>query len=92
MFVITTRNFPPDIGGMQTLMGNIASSLLEHGSVHVFADAFDGDTNYDKKQKYTIERIKGFKFLKKYRKANQLEIFCSQQKKLKPLLPTTGKV
>ena len=50
MFVITTRNFPPDIGGMQTLMGNIASSLLEYGPVHVFADAFDGDTNYDKKQ------------------------------------------
>ena len=86
MFVITTRNFPPDIGGMQTLMGNIASSLLEHGQVHVFADAFDGDTNYDKKQKYTIERIKGFKFLKKYRKANQLEIFCSKQKNVKAII------
>ena len=38
MFVISTRNFPPDIGGMQNLMGGLSLSLLKHGPVKVFAE------------------------------------------------------
>ena len=37
MFLIVTRNFPPDIGGMQILMGGLSESLLNHGPVKVFA-------------------------------------------------------
>ena len=36
MFLIITRNFPPDIGGMQVLMGGLSESLLDHGPVKVF--------------------------------------------------------
>ena len=31
MFLVVTRNFPPDVGGMQILMGGLTKSLLEHG-------------------------------------------------------------
>ena len=36
MFLIVTRNFPPDIGGMQVLMGGLTENLLNHGPVKVF--------------------------------------------------------
>ena len=38
MFVISTRNFPPEVGGMQNLMGGLANALVNHGPVKVFAD------------------------------------------------------
>ena len=40
MFLIVTRNFPPDLGGMQSLMGGLSESLLEHGPVKIFANGF----------------------------------------------------
>ena len=36
MFVVSTRNFPPDIGGMQNLMEGLSIALLDHGPVKVF--------------------------------------------------------
>ena len=38
MFVISTRNFPPEIGGMQNLIGGLTNELVNHGPVTVFAD------------------------------------------------------
>ena len=86
MFVITTRSFPPEVGGMQTLLGDLAHNLAKHGKVQVFADSADGDSDFDNQQLYRIERIKGFKFLQKYRKKNQVEIFCSGQKDVRALI------
>ena len=86
MFVITTRNFPPAVGGMQTLMADLAANLVEHGPVKVFADAIDGDYDFDKKQNYQIERIKGFDFIKKYRKNNQVQIYCTENKNIRALI------
>ena len=36
MFVISTRNFPPDVGGMQNLIGGLAKALVNHGPVNSF--------------------------------------------------------
>ena len=36
MFLVVTRNFPPDVGGMQVLMGGLSENLLNHGPVKVF--------------------------------------------------------
>ena len=47
MFVISTRSFPPETGGMQNLMGGLANALLNHGPVKVFADKFEGSEDYD---------------------------------------------
>ena len=75
MFLISTRNFPPDIGGIQNLMEGLAIALLNHGPVKVYADDYSESKNYDNSSKLDIERVSGFKFLKKYRKANQIKTF-----------------
>ncbi len=77
MFLITTRNFPPDIGGIQNLMEGLALALLNHGPVKIFADSFVGAENYDQFSKLKIERVTGFKFIKKYRKANLVRDFIN---------------
>ena len=75
MFVISTRNFPPDVGGIQNLMEGLSNALLNHGPVKVFADEFENSKIYDKQSKLNIHRIKGFKIFKKYRKANLVKEF-----------------
>ncbi len=75
MFVISTRNFPPDIGGMQNLMGGLALSLLKHGPVKVFAEETEEDNVYDVKSGMNITRVSGFKIFRKFRKANLVKEF-----------------
>ena len=75
MFLISTRNFPPDIGGMQNLMEGLSNALLNHGPVQVFADSFEDSEKYDQNSKLNIQRISGFKIFKKYRKANLVKDF-----------------
>ncbi len=72
MFVISTRNFPPEVGGMQNLMGGLANALVNHGPVKVFADKSESYEEYDSTSKVNIERFGGIKLLRKYRKANRL--------------------
>ena len=80
MFVIVTRNFPPDVGGIQYLMEGLSLGLLEHGPVKVFADYFEECENYDKISKLNIQRVSGFKIFRKYRKANLLSEFVQNNK------------
>jgi phosphatidylinositol alpha-1,6-mannosyltransferase len=75
MFVISTRNFPPEIGGMQNLMGGLSLSLLKHGPVKVFADKTNVENNFDKNSGINITRVSGFKIFRKYRKANLIKEF-----------------
>ena len=78
MFLVSTRNFPPEIGGMQNLMEGLSKALLNHGPVKVFADNIDNASNYDQNSKLNIERVSGFKIFRKYRKANLVKDFISQ--------------
>ncbi len=78
MFLVSTRNFPPDLGGMQTLMEGLSNALLSHGPVKVFADANDEAKNYDKLSKLNIQRVSGFKIFRKYRKANLIKEFIEK--------------
>ncbi len=75
MFVISTRNFPPDIGGIQNLMGGLALALLKHGPVKVFAEKTIEESNFDKNAGIDITRVSGFKIFRKYRKANLIKEF-----------------
>jgi phosphatidyl-myo-inositol dimannoside synthase len=77
MFLVATRNFPPELGGMQNLMEGLSNALLNHGPVKVFAYNIDGAENYDKNSKLNIERISGFKIFRKYRKTNLVNEFIS---------------
>jgi len=38
MFLVNTRNFPPELGGMQVLMGGLSTALLNYGPVKIFAE------------------------------------------------------
>jgi len=77
MFLIVTRNFPPEIGGIQTLMGGLAKSLLRHGPVKVFAFDSNNSATFDKNSSMNIERVKGIKLFRKYRKANLVNSFIT---------------
>ena len=68
MFLIVTRNFPPDIGGIQMLMGGLSEGLLNHGPVKVFTYEFPNSNNYDNNSSISIERIKGINFLENIEK------------------------
>ena len=73
MFLVVTRNFPPDLGGIQSLMGGLSESLLNHGPVKVFTFEYNNSEIYDDKSSINIERVKGIKLFRKYRQ-NILEI------------------
>ena len=75
MFVISTRNFPPEIGGIQSLMGGLSLSLLKHGPVKVFAEETAGGDKFDKNLGVDVTRVSGFKIFRKYRKANLIKEF-----------------
>ena len=77
MFLIVTRNFPPDIGGMQFLMGGLSEGLVNHGPVKVFTFDHPNSESYDKNSSLNIERIKGIKLFRKYRIANLANKFIA---------------
>jgi phosphatidyl-myo-inositol dimannoside synthase len=77
MFLISTRNFPPELGGMQNLMDGLSNALLNHGPVKVFAEAHDEAEIYDQNSKLNIERVAGLKIFRKYRKANLVKEFLT---------------
>jgi len=85
MFLVITRNFPPDVGGIQVLMGGLSESLLNHGPVKVFADEHENSIDYDSKSSINIERIKGIKLFRKYRKANLVNNFISENSNIRAI-------
>ena len=85
MFVISTRNFPPEIGGMQNLMGGLAEALINHGPVKVFADKSENFDSYDKHSKVEIERFGGIKLLRKYRKANRVTEYIKENQNIRSI-------
>jgi len=86
MFLIVTRNYPPDVGGIQTLMGGLSESLLNHGPVKVFAYEHLNSDIYDKKSSIDIIRVKGIKILRKYRKANLVNNFINTNKSIRAII------
>ncbi|MEY4096600.1 MAG: hypothetical protein RLZZ102_283, partial [Pseudomonadota bacterium] len=73
MIIITTRSYPPELGGMQSLMGGLAIHLNNLHPIKVLANSFSGDKDYDKKNDFETNRMGGLKILKKYRKFNLLK-------------------
>ncbi len=86
MFLVITRNFPPDVGGMQMLMGGLSESLLNHGPVKVFTYYHENSDNYDNKSAANIERIKGIKLFRKFRKANVVNNFITKSSNIRALI------
>ena len=86
MFLVLTRNFPPDVGGMQILMGGLSEGLLNHGPVKVFAYEYPNSENYDKNSLMNIERVKGIKLFRKYRKANLVNEFINSNSNIRAVI------
>ncbi len=86
MFLVVTRNFPPDVGGMQILMGGLSESLMHYAPVKVFTYETSNSSIYDSKSSIDIERIKGIKLFRKYRKANLINKFINENSNIKALI------
>jgi len=86
MFLIVARNFPPEVGGIQILMGGLSESLLNHGPVKVFANEHPNSSIYDNKSSMDIERVKGIKLFRKFRKANLANNFISENPNIRALI------
>ena len=86
MFLIVTRTFPPEVGGMQNLMWGLARSLAKIDLIKVFADYSKNHEEFDKKVSFSVERIKGIKLLRKYRKPHLVNEYLNQNPKVKCII------
>jgi len=78
MYLIVTKTFPPEIGGMQNLMWGLASELSKNFMIKVFADYYEGNKNFDEQVSFSIERVGGIKLLRKYRKTQLINEFIKK--------------
>ena len=89
MYLIITRSFPPEIGGMQNLMWGLTCSLAKFNLVKVFADFHDQHKLHDSKVSFSIERVGGIKILRKYRKSYLINEFIKDNKNIECIIAET---
>jgi phosphatidylinositol alpha-1,6-mannosyltransferase len=80
MYIIITRSFPPEIGGMQNLMWGLTNELSKDYMLKVFADYYENHKTLDEQVSFSIERVGGIKLLRKYRKAQLINEFIKKNK------------
>jgi len=86
MYLIVTRSFPPEVGGMQNLMWGLTNSLSKYFMIKVFADYHNQHESYDKEVSFSVERVGGIKFLRKYRKAHLVNEFIKNNKNIEGII------
>ena len=80
MYLIVTRAFPPELGGMQSLMWGLTKEMSKNFMIKVFADYQESHKEFDNKENFSIERVGGIKFLRKIRKAQLINEFLKENK------------
>ena len=80
MYLIVTRTFPPELGGMQNLMWGLSNEMSKNFLIKVFADYQENHKEFDKEVNFSIERVGGIKFLRKIRKAQLINEFIKENK------------
>ena len=80
MYLVITRSYPPEVGGMQNLMWGLTNSLSKHFMIKVFADFHEQHQKYDKEVSFSIKRVGGIKLLRKYRKTYLVNEFIKNNK------------
>ncbi len=85
MYIVVTKSFPPELGGMQSLMWGLTNELSKNYLIKVFTDYQENHKEFDEKVSFSIERVGGIKFLRKLRKA-QLVDEVSKEKKIKGII------
>ncbi len=82
MYLIVTRSFPPEIGGMQNLMWGLTCSLAKYNLVKVFADFHENYKEHDQKVSFSIDRVGGIKLFRKHRKSYLVNEFIKKNKNI----------
>jgi len=80
MYLIVTRSFPPELGGMQSLMWGLSRELSKNFMIKVFAEYIENHKTFDEQASFSIERVGGIKLLRKYRKAQLINEFIKENK------------
>ena len=80
MYLIVTRTFPPELGGMQSLMWGLSKELSKNFMIKVFADFHENYKSFDQKASFSIERVGGPKILRKFRKAYLINEFTKDNR------------
>ncbi len=80
MYLIVTRAFPPELGGMQSLMWGLSGEMSKNFMIKVFADYHENHKDFDEQASFSIERVGGIKFLRKIRKAQLINTFLKENK------------
>ena len=94
MILILTQCFPSRIGGIESLVSNLALGLSKSEKVMVFADHHNisSDAIFDKqfKNQISVRRIGGIKFFRRRKKIKEIKPLV-ESKKIKLVLADTWK-
>ncbi len=84
MYLILTQCFPSRLGGIESLISNLALNLSKNKKIVVFADSHNIllDAIYDNENKnnFIIKRIKGIKFFRRRKKSKEIIPFIESNK------------
>ncbi len=86
MYLLITRTFPPELGGMQNLMWGLARSLAKLNLIKVFADYHENHEEFDSSVSFSIERVSGMKLIRKYRKSYLINDYIENNKNVECLI------
>ena len=86
MYLVVTRSFPPELGGMQNLMWGLTNSISKYNLTKVFADYQEKHKEIDDSVSFSIERIGGAKLIRKYRKAYLVNEFIKKNKNIEGVI------
>ena len=86
MFLVVTRSFPPELGGMQNLMWGLTNSIAKYNLTKVFADYQENHKEVDDCVSFSIEWVSGAKLFRKYRKAYLVNEFINKNKKVECII------
>ena len=56
MHLIVTRSFPPELGGMQSLMWGLTKEMSKNFLIKVFADYHENHKEFDNMENFSIHR------------------------------------
>ena len=86
MYLLITRTFPPELGGMQNLMWGLARSLAKINLIKVFADYHENHEEFDSSVSFSIERVSGMKLIRKYRKSYLINDYLENNKNVECII------
>ena len=94
MIIILTQCFPSRVGGIDSLVSNLALGLANKEKVIVFADRhhffYDAIFDNQNKDKILVRRTSGIKFFRRRKKIKELKPFI-ESKKVKLVISDTWK-